>query len=71
MSVRVVAFGGTQAIEVSDGATVELVCNQAGVSPEAHVAVDGEPVSPEDRASTPVSDEQTVTATPPKAGQGR
>lgn len=67
MSVRVVAFGGSQAITVSDGATVELVCEQAGVSPEASVAVDGEPASLDD----PVRDEQTLTVTPPKAGQGR
>lgn len=67
MSVRVVAFGGSQAIDVSDGATVQLVCEQAGVSPASSIAVDGEPASPDDL----VRDEQTVTVTPPKAGQGR
>lgn len=71
MSVRIVGFGGRQTLEVSDGATVQLVCEEAGISPEASVALNGEQVSPEERDATPVRDEDTLVHTPPKVSQGR
>lgn len=71
MKVRIVGFGGTQEIEVEgDSADVKTVLELANVSPQAHVAVDGEAVPPHDRDSYELREGATITATPPKVNQG-